>query len=183
MGYSVETSGQLLLPQDLEKQALTVLEVELAGRQGPWSASEVVDTLEELAWVGCTSVRREGDWLHLAPDLDGDPKWSDQATGFYVGLARWVQQGEVRLVGEDGARWSYRYAPDGVIQVGQNGWDGSLVPFGEPVHAAGRSSAAGTGFGDASEQPRSRVFAMTMLLLVGLVLIIGIAVLGAGLAG
>ena len=180
MGYSVETSGQLLLPQDLERQALTVLEVELAARQGPWSDDDVVDTLEELAWVGCAEVRRDGDWLHLANDEAGDPKWSDQATGFYVGLARWVQQGEVHLVGEDGARWSYRYGPDGVIQIGQNGWDGSLVPFGEPMSTAAPRTAAG---GPAEEPPRNRVFAMTMLLLVGLVLIIGIAMLGAGAFG
>ncbi|HYJ68644.1 MAG TPA: hypothetical protein VEX15_13390, partial [Nocardioidaceae bacterium] len=94
------------------------------------------------------------------------------------------QQGEVFLEGEDGARWSYRYGPDGVIQVGQNGWDGSLVPFGEPVPAAAGAGAPGTGFASPEhEQPRSRVLAMTMLLIVGLVLIIGIAMLGAGLAG
>ena len=40
MGYSVETAGRLLLPERLESQALTVLEVELAGREGPFDVDD-----------------------------------------------------------------------------------------------------------------------------------------------
>src|SRR5688500_10829372 len=117
MSYSVATSGQLLLPEELEKQALTVLEVELATRQGRFGDATHVDTLAQLAPYAGAAVRRDGDWLHLTTEQASDLEWSDQATAFYVGLARWVHQGEVHLEGQDGARWSYRYGPDGVIQV------------------------------------------------------------------
>jgi hypothetical protein len=179
MTYSVTTSGRLLLPEVLERQALTVLEVDLVARQGPFDDPAAADTLADLARVAGVAVRREGDWLHLATDEAGDPGWSDQSTAFYVGLARWVREGEVQLQGQDGGRWSYRFGPDGVIQIGQNGWDGSLVPFGEPVSSAAAPRTAGVG-GPGVEQPRNRTFQMTLLLLVGLVLIIGIAMLGAG---
>jgi hypothetical protein len=188
MTYPVETSGQLLLPEPLERQALTVLEVELVGRQGPLADVDAVDTLADLATAAGAAVRREGDWLQVTTAGGVDHSWSDQATGFYVGLARWVTEGEVHLVGPDGARWSYRYGPDGVIQVGQNGWDGSLVPFGEPVPATPGRAGAGApprGFQQPVEPQQSggRAVAMTLLLIVGVLLIIGIAMLGAGLAG
>jgi hypothetical protein len=187
MSYSVDTTGTLLLPESLERQALTVLEVELAGRQGSFNGTEHVDDLASLAAFAGADVRRDGDSLRLGT-VTGHPQWSDQATAFYVGLARWVQQGEVHLVGQDGARWSYRYGPDGVIQVGQNGWDGSLVPFGGPVEAPTARQTGPTRQLDpadpwADPEPRNRTFAMTMLLLVGIVLIVGVAMLGAGLFG
>ncbi len=172
MGYTVETSGRLLLPQHLEAQALTVLEVELAAQPGPFDDTTHVDDLAELAGFAGAGVRREGEWLVLTTDEEGDPKWSEQATGFYAGLARWVRQGEVHLVGEDDARWSYRYGPDGVIQVGQNGWDGSIEPFGAPVEQAPAPTP---------ETPRGRAVLMTLVFVGGLVLIIGVAMLAAGL--
>ena len=188
MTYSVETTGTILLPEDLERQALTVLEVELAGRQGPFDATQHADNLGALAGFAGAEVRREGDSLHLSTAPGVDREWSDQATAFYVGLARWVHHGEVHLVGQDGARWSYRYGPDGVIQVGQNGWDGSLVPFGEPVSppASPTGTTVGPGAADpwADPPPRpSRTLAMALLLIVGVVLIVGVAMLGAGLFG
>ena len=137
MTYSVETSGQLLLPEELEKQALTVLEVELVSRQGRFDTAAHVDTLAELAAYAGAQVRRDGDWLHVATSPEGDREWSDQATAFYVGLARFVREGEVSLQGADGARWSYRYGPDGVIQVGQNGWTGRSSPSARPSKRGG----------------------------------------------
>ena len=187
MSYTVETTGTLLLPEQLERQALTVLEVELAGRQGPYDDSQHVEDLAGLARFAGAEVRRDGDSLQLTTLVGADREWSDQATAFYVGLARWVHQGEVHLTGQDGARWSYRYGPDGVIQVGQNGWDGSLVPFGEPMTAPAASPATGSPYdrpGGAQVEPAGgRTVAMTLLFLVGIVLIVGIALLGAGLFG
>jgi hypothetical protein len=181
MSYAVETTGTLLLPETLERQALTVLEVELATRAGSFEDSQHVDDLAALAHSVGVQVRRDGEWLQLAT-APGAPEWSDQATAFYVGLARWVQQGEVHLVGQDGARWSYRYGPDGVIQVGQNGWDGSLVPFGEPMSApAARQVDPAAPWAD--PEPRNRTFAMALLLIVGVVMIVSVAMLAAGFAG
>jgi hypothetical protein len=177
MSYAVETTGTLHLPESLERQALTVLEVELVARQGPFEDVAAVDTLPDLATVAGAEVRREGDWLQLTTASGADREWSDQATAFYVGLARWVQQGEVHLVGQDGARWSYRYGPDGVIQVGQNGWDGSLIPFGEPVSS---TSGPSTPASSSPAPAHSPVF-LTLVFLVGLVLIVGVAMLASGL--
>ena len=126
MGYLVETSGRILLPESLERQALTVLEVRMAGRQGWYDEDEVhVDSLEELAPFAAAQVRREGDWLVLGTDTDGDPKWSEQAGEFYRSLGSFVREGEVHLQGEDGQTWSYVYSGDGVEQRGDNGWDGT----------------------------------------------------------
>ena len=182
MSYAVETTGTLLLPQELERQALTVLEVELAGRQGAFDDSQHVDDLASLARFAGAEVRRDGDRIDLSPATASSPEWSDQSTAFYVGLARWVKEGEVHLVGQDGARWSYRYGADGVIQVGQNGWDGSLVPFGEPMSApAARQPGAADPWAD--PEPRNRGFAMGVLLVVGVLMIVGVAMLAAGLFG
>ncbi|MFC0031891.1 hypothetical protein ACFFMM_20420 [Micromonospora chaiyaphumensis] len=79
------------------------------------------------------SVVRDGDWIEFGYDDEGDPKWSDQATAFYVAIAPFVRSGTVHVEGEDGARWSYTYAGGQVTQQGWNGWDGSVEPFGEPV--------------------------------------------------
>ena len=126
MGYLVETSGRLLLPQELERQALTVLEFRMGAQQGWFDADDDhVDSLEELATFAATSVRREGDWLVLSTDTAGDPKWSEQASEFYRTLGSFVRQGEVHVRGEDGQVWSYLYSGDGVEQRGHNGWDGS----------------------------------------------------------
>jgi hypothetical protein len=179
MSYPVETSGTLLLPQELERQALTVLEVELATRAGAFDDTQHVDDLAALAHFAGAHVRRDGEWLQLATATEGVPEWSDQATAFYVGLARWVQQGEVHLMGQDGARWSYRYGPDGVIQVGQNGWDGSLVPFGEPV--SGPASPSPSSSPSPSGRNKHSPAFLTMVFLVGLVLIVGLALMASGL--
>ena len=126
MGYLVETSGRVLLPQELERQALTVLEVRMGGLQGWFDADDVhVDTLEELAQFAATSVRRDGDWLVLSTDTDGDPKWSEQASEFYRSLGSFVREGEVHVRGEDGQAWSYVYSGGAVTQRGDNGWDGT----------------------------------------------------------
>jgi hypothetical protein len=183
MSYAVETTGTLLLPKELERQALTVLEVELAGRQGAFDDSQHVDDLASLARFAGAEVRRDGDRIDLATTAASDPEWSDQSTAFYVGLARWVQQGEVHLVGQDGARWSYRYGPDGLIQVGQNGWDGSLVPFGEPMAAPAAQGAADPfdrSGGNSGGNKHSPAF-LTMVFLVGIVLIVGLALIASGL--
>ena len=172
MGYAIETTGRLLLPKQLEPQALTVLEVELAGREGPFDVDTHVDSLAELAGFAGAAVRREGDWLLLATDAVGDPRWSDQATGFYTGLARWVHQGEVHVAGQDGGRWSYQFGPDGVIQIGQNGWDGSIVPFGEPVPHSPAPAA---------DHPGHHPALLVAVFLVGLALVIGLAMLVAGI--
>ena len=69
----------------------------------------------------------------LDTDEEGDPKWSDQASAFYVDLAPYVGEGSVLLSGEDGTEWSYTYADSAISQSGINGWDGSTDPFGDPV--------------------------------------------------
>jgi hypothetical protein len=108
MGYLVQSSGRLLLPERLEPQVLAVLEVELLRHDGWFHEDdvEVVDSLRDLARYAAADLTRDGDWLTVTTDRDGDPKWSDQAAAFYTGLARFVLQGEVRVEGEDGQRWS-----------------------------------------------------------------------------
>lgn len=80
-----------------------------------------------------SQISREGDWLVLTTDPNGDPKWSHQATAFYAELSRWVSEGSVTFTGEDDETWSYSYSADGQTQTGFNGWDGSAEPFGEPA--------------------------------------------------
>ena len=136
MGYLVETTGRLLLPSDCEGAAFEALTVAMADRDGwfdPEDDEWQVSSLAELAPFAATSVEREGEWLVLATDEEGDPKWSEQATAFYAELAKWVSQGTVLVSGEDGAEWSYTFADGGLTQSGVNGWDGSLEPFGSPA--------------------------------------------------
>jgi hypothetical protein len=222
MGYLVESSGRLLLPERLEPQVLTVLEVELLRHQGWFHEEQVeaVDTLADLArFVGAELVR-DGEWLVVATDEQGDPKWSEQATAFYTGLARWVLKGEIRFQGEDGAQWSYRYEPDGMVQDGVNGWDDApgpgtaqvATPASPPPPAvapptapqtaplppatspppspaaepgAWGEPAPGRDFWADDPAPRTgnRTVAMTVLLVVGVILIIGVAFLAAGMVG
>jgi hypothetical protein len=153
VGYLVETSGRVLLPQELERQALTVLEVRMGGLQGWFDADDVhVDTLEELAQFAATSVRRDGDWLVLSTDTDGDPKWSEQASEFYRSLGSFVREGEVHVRGEDGQAWSYLYSGGAVTQRGDNGWDGT--PGSAPA-AASPPGAAPAPPAPASQAPPS----------------------------
>lgn len=212
MGYLVESSGRLLLPERLEPQVLTVLEVELLRHEGWFHEDhvEAVDTLGDLARFAGAELTRDGDWLVVSTDAQGDPKWSAQATAFYAGLARWVLKGDVRLRGEDGAQWSYRYEPDGMVQDGVNGWDGAVgqgpgdvtappvavAPAPAPPQSAQPSSppadpsawvepAPERDFWADDPAPRegSRTVAMTLLLVVGVVMIIGVAMLAAGMVG
>jgi hypothetical protein len=206
MGYLVESSGRLLLPEPLEPQVLTVLEVELLRHQGWFREEEVevVDTLADLARFVGADLARDGDWLVVSTDEGGDPKWSEQATAFYEGLARWVLKGDVRFEGEDGAQWSYRYGPDGMVQEGPNGWDGAPgqepdaappqaqpapparpAPPAEVAPPAGPPSVTDHDFWADDPSPRqgNRTVAMTLLLVVGVTLIIGVAMLAAGMVG
>jgi hypothetical protein len=137
VGYLVATTGRLLLPQGVERQALTVAEHRMAGRDGWLDADRLagVDTLAELAAYAGVTLTRQGDWLMVATDHRGDPKWSDQAEEFYRSLAGFVGQGEVHLRGEDGSTWSYTYTPTGLQE------QGSPTPLSTEAGAAGRSPA------------------------------------------
>lgn len=128
MGYLVETSGRILLPESLERQAVTVLEVRMDAKQGWFDADDpdhAVHTVSDLGSFVAADVRREGDWLLLGTDTEGDPKWSEQASTFYRTLGSFVREGEVHVRGEDGQVWSYVYSGGGVVQRGDNGWDGT----------------------------------------------------------
>lgn len=122
VGYLVATTGRLLLPSELERQALTVAEHRMSARQG-WFDPDAghVDSLADLAAYAGVHLIREGEWLTLATDHGGDPKWSEQAEEFYRALSDFVQEGEVHLRGEDGSAWSYTYSPDGLAQQGDTG--------------------------------------------------------------
>ncbi len=135
MGYLVETTGRVVLPREREKAAVDALTVAMQDRDGWFHPDEdwPVITLATLASFAGATIDREDDWLVLATDEEGDPKWSAQATAFYVELASWVREGTVHLSGEDGMDWSYSYAEGRVTQSGINGWDGANEPFGEPV--------------------------------------------------
>ena len=136
MGYSVETTGRLLLPLDREDAAFRALTAAMAEREGwfdPEDDEWQISSLADLAPVAAASLEREGEWIVLATDEEGDPKWSEQATAFYVELANWVGEGTVLISGEDGLEWSYAFTEGGLTQSGVNGWDGSLEPFGDPV--------------------------------------------------
>jgi hypothetical protein len=209
MGYLVESSGRLLLPEPLEPQVLTVLEVELLRHEG-WfqeEAVEAVDTLADLARFVGAGLTRDGDWLVVSTDEEGDPKWSEQATAFYEGLARWVLKGDVRFRGEDGAQWGYRYGPDGMVRDGAHRGDGpprqevpdvavppaqpaasappaaSLAPPAEAEAWAEPAPAHDFWADDPSVRHGNRTVAMTLLLVVGVILIIGVALLAAGMVG
>ncbi|MGY0007610.1 hypothetical protein [Micromonospora sp. I033] len=135
MGYLVEPSGRLNLPESDDVAAVAAVRAAWAGRDG-WFDPEVLppsDTLADIAWGAAASINRDGDWIEFGHDDEGDPKWSDQATAFYVAIAPFVRSGAVQIEGEDGARWSYTYGGGRVIQQGWNGWDGTVEPFGEPV--------------------------------------------------
>ena len=130
------TSGRVLLPEEKERAALPALRAGVGTQGGSLPAEAPLNTLEELAGLAGARAVRDGDWVLLATDKTGEPKWSQQASAFYVALAPWVSQGEVRLTGEDGTRWSYSYSPAGVAQDGVNGWDGSAQPTVLPPDAA-----------------------------------------------
>ncbi|WP_203880728.1 hypothetical protein [Planotetraspora kaengkrachanensis] len=135
MGYLVWPSGRLNLPESDDVAAVAAVKAAMAVRDG-WfkpDASSSNETLADMAeWAGA-SVIRDGDWIEFGYDDGGDPKWSDQATAFYVAIAPFVRSGIVQIEGEDGFGWSYTYADGQITQQGWNGWDGSIEPFGENV--------------------------------------------------
>ncbi|MET8910193.1 hypothetical protein [Micromonospora sp. NPDC004551] len=135
MGYLVRPSGRLNLPQSDDVAAVAAVQAAMAVRDG-WFKPEVPptdDTLADLAEAAGASIVRDAEWIEFGYDDEGDPKWSDQATAFYVAIAPFVRSGTVQIEGEDGARWSYTYADGQVTQEGWNGWDGSIEPFGQQV--------------------------------------------------
>lgn len=196
----MRTTGRILLPESSEHHLLTVLEVRMAAQQGAFDPDVPVDTFGELAEYVGAEVTRDGDWLTLATDEDGDPKWSDQAAAFYRGLEGWVTSGMVELVGEDGSRWGYRYTPEGVAETGDHGW-GDAPDDAPPATAPSAPYGPSAGAAPGTRDPRlqhpsglpapdpdptgppggSRVLLMTVLLVLGVVAIIGVAMLGAGL--
>ena len=136
MGYTVFPSGRLHLPATDDVAAVTAAKAAWAGLpHAPdferWAPS---DTLEDVAWVAAAAITRDGDWIEFGYDDEGDPKWNDHVTAFFVAIAPFVRAGIVVIEGEDGARWSYRYSGGQVAQEGVNGWDLSGEPFGEPVY-------------------------------------------------
>ena len=148
MGYAVETTGRLLVPADSEGAAFDAVSAAMAERDGwydPGDESWPVTSVADLATVAGASVQRDGDWLVLVTDEEGDPKWSDQATAFYTELAPWVSEGDVVLSGEDGTEWRYIFTNGLVVQSGINGWDGSSEPFGAAADADDVLPAPATG--------------------------------------
>lgn len=143
VGYLVATTGRLLLPPHLERQALTVVEHRMATREGwfdPDTEAEV-DTLADLAAFAGVTLTRDGDWLAVTTDHQGDPKWSDQAEEFYLSLADFVREGEVHLRGEDGSTWSYAYSPAGLQQHGGTRDGSATAPAVTPPAATPGASA------------------------------------------
>ncbi|MGC4836839.1 hypothetical protein ACLQ3D_20285 [Micromonospora vinacea] len=135
MGYTVMPSGRLNLPESEDAAAVAAVQAALVGRGGWYRPDEFPSdgTLVDLADPARATIVRDGDWIEFGYDDAGDPKWSDQATAFYVAIAPFVRSGTVQIKGEDGARWSYTYADGQITQQGWNGWDGSIEPFGEYV--------------------------------------------------
>jgi len=134
VGYLVHPSGRLNLSEsDDDAAAAAAVKVACAERDGWFNPNEdsSSDTLTDIAWVAAASITRDGDWLEFS--VGDEPKWSDQATAFYVAIAPFVRSGIVHFDGEDDARWSYTYADGKITQQGWNGWDGSIEPFGEHV--------------------------------------------------
>ncbi|WP_110565587.1 hypothetical protein [Micromonospora arborensis] len=143
MGYTVIPSGRLNLPESEDAAAAAAVQAALAGR-GEWyepAAAPSNGTLVHLAEAARASIARDGDWIEFGYDDEGDPKWSDRATAFYVAIAPFARSGIVQIEGEDGARWSYTYADGQITQQGWNGWDGSIEPFGEYADRTGSSQS------------------------------------------
>jgi hypothetical protein len=150
MGYAVEPSGRLHLPEADDPPAVDAVLAAWTAQDGGHSlaTSDPAETLADIAWLAAASVTRDGDWIEFGFDEAGDPKWSDSATAFYVAIAPYVRGGTVHIDGEDGSRWSYTYSDGRIAQQGWNGWDASVEPFGEPedplpTEPAPRRRAAG----------------------------------------
>ncbi|SDZ47786.1 hypothetical protein SAMN05421684_5497 [Asanoa ishikariensis] len=128
-------SGRLHLPASDDAAAVVAVKAAWAGLKRPFDPAgwPPDDTLSDIAWAAAASVTRDGDSIELGHDDEGDPKWSDTSTAFYVAIAPFVRSGTVDIEGEDGATWSYTYGGGKITQDGWNGWDGAIEPFGEPV--------------------------------------------------
>ncbi|MDG4805593.1 hypothetical protein O7634_02320 [Micromonospora sp. WMMD1120] len=134
VGYSVWPSGRLHLPESDDAAATAAAKAAMAEQGGGYQPdADANETLVDIACEARASIIRDGDWVEFDHDDEGDPKWSNQATAFYVAIAPFVRSGVVQIEGEDGARWSYTYADGRVTQQGWNGWDGSIEPFGDYV--------------------------------------------------
>jgi hypothetical protein len=210
MAYLVATAGRIHLPEHLEHQALTVLEVELSPHEGRFHPDQPVDDLATLARYVGADVAREGDWLVFSTDRAGEPVWSQQAAAFYAGLGRFAADGEVQLRGQDGAHWAYRYTSDGVTELGTRGGTDVVdaaepepappptepppapvappqpppaPPWPPPVDQPRSEEPPNPFFAEDAPAPRSpgRTVAMAMLLLGGIFLIVAIAMLAAGI--
>ena len=133
MGYLVDVSGTVRLPEHDEERALALLRGRMLDADQGWlHEDDEVDSLEELATYAAAACSRSGDTLVFTPDEEGDPKWSEQATAFWLGLGELTAEGHVRVEGEDDEVWTYTYTPQGVVQRGLNGWDGTGED-GEPL--------------------------------------------------
>jgi hypothetical protein len=165
----VEPSGRLHLPQADDAAAVAAVKAAWVAQGGGLDLDEFPpsDTLADIAWVAAASITRDGDWIEFGHDDAGDPKWSDQATAFYVEIAPFVRSGTVHILGEHAARWSYTYADGQITQQGWNGWDGSIEPFGDPVELRPP---------DDPNAPSS-LAGLVVPFLVGLTLIAGVALL------
>jgi len=135
VGYHVRPAGRLQLPAADDVAAVAAVTAAWAALDRGFDPAGFPpsDTLADIAWAAAAAVGRDGDWLEFDHDDEGDPKWSDRATAFYVAIAPFVRSGTLHIEGEDGASWSYSYADGRLTQEGWNGWDGSVEPFGEAV--------------------------------------------------
>ncbi|MFC7759228.1 hypothetical protein ACFQY4_15435 [Catellatospora bangladeshensis] len=147
MGYAVWPSGRLHLPESEDGAAVAAVLADWAARGRPLEPETADPTLADIVWAAAGALTRDGDWIEFAFDEEGDPKWSDSATAFYVAIAPFVRKGTVHFDGEDGSHWSYTYTDGGITQHGWNGWDASVEPFGEaqdgPVEPDPPSSLTG----------------------------------------
>jgi hypothetical protein len=127
VGYNVSVSGTVWLSQADEARLVPLLRDDMLDAEGWLDSDEPVANLNDLATFAGASCWRERDQVHFADDREGDPKWSEQATAFYLGLGHVVVRGEIRVRGEDDETWRYTYTPEGPVQHGLNGWDGSTT--------------------------------------------------------
>jgi len=168
VGYHVVPSGRLHLPEADDNTAVAAVEAAWALREGRHDQAESPPstTLVDIAWAAAASIIRDGDWIEFGHDDEGDPKWSDWVTAFFVAIAPFVRSGTVHIEGEDGSRWSYTHAAGQITQRGWNGWDGSIEPFGELVETP-----------PMDEQPQRSWAPRFVMFLVALAVIVGVPVL------
>ena len=110
----MDVRGEDRLARADEEEAVAALRLEVLGHRGWLGEEDEINSFADLACVGAARISRSGDWVTFATDDLNDPKWTDQAEAFFLGLGRWVRQGNVVVEGEDGERWGYRYGPEGV---------------------------------------------------------------------